>query len=157
MGDALNDQPRRFVSASVVVAHGEWGAVYKLNTKALDVGKSLSARLRAVHVGDDPGLAVGMHTRDGSRASVAACRSLMPWASTGRATHQRDPLLLSAERRRRPRPRLPHQQARRSSTAATWHGISDRIPQRTSTGSRRRVLKLNAGGGSCGRLTPSLR
>jgi hypothetical protein len=91
MGDALNDQPRRFVSGSVVVAHGEWGAVYKLNTKALDVGKSLSARLRAVHVGDDPGLAVGMHTRDGSRASVAACRSLTPWASTGRASETASP------------------------------------------------------------------
>jgi hypothetical protein len=43
MGDALNDQPRRFVSGSVVVAHGEWGAVYKLNTK-----RSMSARASAL-------------------------------------------------------------------------------------------------------------
>ncbi len=51
----------------VVVADRDRATFDKLDPKALNIRQSLGAQIGAVHVGDDPALAVGMHKRHGSR------------------------------------------------------------------------------------------
>jgi hypothetical protein len=65
-------------------------------------------------------------------------------SSSGRGRRP-GPLLRSAERRRRSRPRLP-QQARRSSTAASWRAVSDPIRHRTLSRRPRSNLRRTSAG-----------